>query len=84
MKTLRKAILDHFEITEADARRTVKDIVLVEAGSAKCVQHKRWCSIISGRDVLGRGLKEEDAWIDAALKILGIKMKIEGVSCVNW
>jgi len=71
METLLDVILSQAEITKENARLTVKEAVLQEDDTAKCVKTASGFSIRSGRESLGRGKTVEQAWESAVRKIFG-------------
>jgi len=70
MKTLLEAILNKFEVTLKDAKLTVKEAVLQEDDTAKCVKISKGYSIRSGNEVYGKGKTKEYAWENSALNLL--------------
>ena len=72
MRTLMEAILNKSEVTLEDAKLTVKECVLQEDDTAKCLKTSAGYSIRSGKRRYGRGKTEEIAWEKAILNILGL------------
>jgi hypothetical protein len=72
MRTLEEAILNRFEIGIGDAKMTVKAAVLQEMDDARCVDSVRGPTIVSGRHTYGRGTTVNEAWENAALRVLGV------------
>ena len=77
MRTLLEAILNKHEISIRDAKLSVKDVVVQECDDAQCVKTikgipYKWYKIKSGSKVLGTGSTIDNAWENAALKILSI------------
>ena len=72
MRTLLEAILNKSEITLEDSKRTVKECVLQEDDTAKCLKTFTGYSIRSGKVRYGKGKTEEIAWENAILNILGL------------
>ena len=72
MRTLLDVILDKVQVTKEDSRLTVKEAVLEEDSSAKCIKNKKTkgYSIKSGRVTLGKGSTRDYAWEDAILKLI--------------
>jgi len=72
MKTLLEAILDKFEVALQDSKLTVKECVLQENDTAKCLKTSTGYSIRSGKTIYGKGKTVDSAWENAILNILGI------------
>jgi len=72
MRTLLEAILDKAEVTLEDSKLTVKESVLQEDDTAKCLKTSTGYSIRSGKTRYGKGKTEEIAWESAILNILGL------------
>ena len=70
MRTYLDLILNQAEVTLEGAKLTVKDFVLQEDDTAKCIRTKKYFSIRSGAKRLGKGLTSEIAWENAAINIL--------------
>jgi deoxyribose-phosphate aldolase len=72
MRTLLEAILNRCEVTLEDAKLTVKEAVLQEDDTAKCIKTSTGYSIRSGKTRYGKGKTEEFAWENAILNLLEI------------
>ncbi len=72
MRTLLEAILNKSEVTLEDSKLTVKEAVLQEDDTVKCLKTATGYSIRSGKTRYGKGKTEEIAWEDSILNILGI------------
>lgn len=69
MRTLLEVLLDAAEVTMEDARKTVKEAVLMEDDTAKCIKTKKNIHIVfcpETKEKYGYGNTRNRAWEDAA------------------